>query len=330
MRYTKSATMDLITSLGILFLSLSVLWFFAGLLLDSVGRVAGRLCRSGFGTAFFVLGVLTSISEISVAVNAGMAGVPGVSAGNLAGASFVIILLIIPFLAVAGGGMSIKGLVSKETLAFTLLVILIPVLLLADGRVTMLEGGFAVFAYLALAYAIRNRPEGQSSNVCLPASVGGRRELYIDITKIVVGAVAVFIASHFLVEETVAVATYLTIPASLIGLLLLSIGTNIPEIVIAVRAVLNRRKDIAFGDYLGSAAANVPIFGALAIFSGGFMVESSQFVTTALLMFVGVALFYFFARSRAELTRTEGLILLLMYAGFVVSQLVNLVRFVAD
>lgn len=322
--------MDLITSLGILLLSLSVLWFFAGLLLDSVGRLAGRLCRSGFGTAFFVLGVLTSISEISVAVNAGMAGVPEVSAGNLAGASFVIILLIIPFLVVAGGGMSIKGLVSKETLAFTLLVILIPVLLLADGRVTMLEGGFAVFAYLALAYAIRNRPEGQTSNVCLPASAGGRRELYVDIVKVLVGAAAVFIASHFLVEETVAVATYLTIPASLIGLLLLSIGTNIPEIVIAVRAVLARQKDIAFGDYLGSAAANVPIFGALAVFSGGYTVESSQFVTTALLMFVGVALFYFFARSRAELSRAEGVILLLLYGGFVISQIVNLVRFVAD
>lgn len=321
--------MGLATSIGIFLLSLSVLWFFAGLLLDSVGRLASRLCRSGFGTAFFVLGILTSISEISVAINAGMTGVPGVSAGNLAGASFVILLLIVPFLAVAGGGMSIKGLVSKETLAFTLLVILIPVLLLADGRVTMLEGGFAILAYLALAYSIRNRPEGDVSNVCIPAA-GGRRELYLDIAKILVGAAAVFIASHFLVEESTAVATYLSVPASLLGLLLLSIGTNIPEIVIAIRAVLARNKDIAFGDYLGSAAANVPIFGALALFTGGFTVESSQFVGTALLMFMGFILFYFFARSRSELTRREGTILLLFYAGFVLMQVINLLRFAID
>lgn len=318
--------MSLATSIGIFLLSLSVLWFFAGLLLDSVGRLATRLCRSGFGTAFFVLGILTSISEIAVAVNAGITGVPGVSAGNLAGASFVILLLIVPFLAVAGGGMSIRGLVSKETLAFTLLVIIIPALLLADGRVTMIEGGFAVLAYLALAYSMRNRPEGQASNVCIPDS-GSRRELYIDIAKILVGAAAVFIASYFLVAESVAVALYLSVPASLLGLLLLSIGTNIPEIVIAIRAILAKNKDIAFGDYLGSAAANVPIFGMLALLTGGFVVESSQFVGTALLMLVGFTLFYFFARSRSELTRREGILLLLFYAGFVLVQVVNIVRF---
>lgn len=319
--------MSILTHIGIFLLSLSVLWFFAGMLLDSVGRIATRLCRSGFGTAFFVLGFLTSIGEIAVAVNAGIGGVPGVSAGNLAGASFVILLLIVPFLAVAGNGMSIKGLVSKETLTFTLIIIGLPLLLLADGNVSMLEGAFAIVAYLALAYSIRNRPEGKVSNVCLPVSKKDHKGLIIDAAKILIGAVAVFIASHFLVEESVAVATYISVPASLIGLLLLSVGTNIPEIVIAVRAVLRKQKDIAFGDYLGSAAANVPIFGALALFTGGFMVESSQFVATALLALVGFVLFYVFTHTHSELSRKEGTVLLLFYAGFVLIQVINLIRF---
>ena len=322
--------MDIVTHIGIFLLSLSVLWFFAGMLLDSVGRLATRLCRSGFGTAFLILGFLTSIGEISVAVNAGIGGVPGVSAGNLAGASFVILLLIVPFLAVAGKGLSIKGLVSKETLAFTLIIILLPLLLLADGNVSMLEGAFAIVAYLALAYSIRNRPEGKVSNVCLPVSKKDHKALVLDTLKILVGAATVFVASHFLVEESVAMATYISVPASLIGLLLLSIGTNIPEIVIAVRAVLRKQHDIAFGDYLGSAAANVPIFGALAFFTGGFVVESSQFVATALLALVGFVLFYLFTRTHSELSRKEGIVLLVFYAGFVLIQVVNLIRFTVN
>jgi cation:H+ antiporter len=321
--------MDLISSVAILILSLIVVWFFAGVLLDSVGRLARRLRRSGFGTAFFVLGALTSISEISVATNAGLSGVPGVSAGNLVGASFVILLLIVPFLAVAGRGISLKGLVSKETLAFALMVIALPALLLADGRVTMLEGTFAIFAYLALAYSIRHRPEAPESEVHMPESAGGRRALIIDLAKILVGAIAIFIAAHFLVGQSVQLAQAIAVPASLVGLILLSIGTNIPEIVIAVRAVLQKRKDIAFGDYLGSAAANVPVFGALALFTGGFAVEASEFVATALLMLAGLMLFYFFARSHAELSRKEGMILLLFYGGFLLVQFVNIVRFAA-
>ncbi|MES2994648.1 MAG: hypothetical protein V4681_01250 [Patescibacteria group bacterium] len=322
--------MSLVSHLLVFVLSIGVVWFFAGILIDSVSNIAKRLNRSGFGTAFFVLGFLTSISEISVATNAGLAGVPGVSAGNLVGASFVILLFIVPFLAVAGKGISLKGLVSKETLAFALMVILLPALLLADGRVTMLEGGFAVLAYLALAYAIRFRPEASQSEMLVPASVGGKRALFIDIGKILVGAIAIFGAAHFLVEQSVLFASYLNVPASLIGLILLSVGTNIPEIVIAVRAVLEKRKDIAFGDYLGSAAANVPIFGMLALLSGGFVVEASEFVASALLMFVGFVFFYFFARSHSVLSRKEGIILLLFYAGFLAIQFVNLARFVAD
>lgn len=322
--------MSLVSSIAILILSLSVIWFFAGVLLDSVGRLARRLRRSGFGTAFFVLGFLTSISEISVATNAGITGVPGVSAGNLVGASFVILLLIVPFLAVAGKGISLKGLVSKETLAFALMVIVLPALLLADGRVTMLEGVFAIFAYLALAYSIRHRPEAPESEVHIPESAGGRKALIIDLAKMLVGAVAIFVSAHFLVLQSVQFANALAIPSSLVGLILLSVGTNIPEIVIAVRAVLQKRKDIAFGDYLGSAAANVPIFGALALFTGGFTVESSEFVATALLFLVGLMLLYFFARSRSELSRKEGIVLLLFYAGFLLIQVVNLVRFVVD
>lgn len=319
--------MSIFLSIAIFLFALSVIWFFAGLLLDSVGRLASRLCRSGFGIAFFILGFLTSIGEISVAVNAGISGVPSVSAGNLAGASFVILLFIVPFLAVAGNGMSIKGLVSKQALAFTLIVITLPILLLADGKVTMIEGVFAILAYLALAYSIWNRPEGRESNVCIPQTLEKRWELWLDILKLVVGGFAVFGASHFLVQESVAIATYFTVPASLIGLLLLSIGTNIPEIVIAVRAVMRKQKDIAFGDYLGSASANVPIFGALALFSGGFIVESSEFVATSILAIAGFVLFYFFTRSHSKLTRREGSILLLFYAAFVLVQIINFVRF---
>lgn len=314
-------------SIVVFLFAISVIWFFAGLLLDSVGRLASRLCKSGFGVAFFVLGFLTSIGEISVAVNAGISGVPSVSAGNLAGASFVILLLIVPFLAVAGNGMSIKGLVSKQSLAFTLLVITFPILLLADGRVTMIEGLFAILAYVALAYSIWNRPEGKESNVCVPKTHEKRWEMRLDIARLVVGGLAVFVASHFLVLESVAIAKYFSVPASLIGLLLLSIGTNMPEIVIAVRAIMRKQKDIAFGDYLGSAAANVPIFGALALFTGGFVVESSEFVATSILAIVGFLLFYFFTRSHSKLTRKEGSILLLFYGAFVLVQIVNFVRF---
>lgn len=50
-------------------------------------------------------------------------------------------------------------------------------------------------------------------------------------------AVAIFTAAYFLVEQTAYFSELLRIPPSIIGLLVLSIGTNVPELAIALRAM---------------------------------------------------------------------------------------------
>ena len=115
--------MSVLVHVIIFFASIAIVWFFAGILIDSVNSIARRYCRTGFFTAFFILGALTSISEFSVATNAALAGVPAVAVGNLVGASFVILLFVVPLLAAAGGGIVFNSAVSKRNLILMLLAI---------------------------------------------------------------------------------------------------------------------------------------------------------------------------------------------------------------
>src|SRR5262249_53891121 len=144
------------------------------------------------------------------------------------------------------------------------------------------------------------------------------------------GGIAIFAAAHFLVEEALYFAEILSAPPSLIGLVVLSLGTNIPELVIAVRSVFSRRIDIALGDYLGSAAMNTLVFGALSLGSGTFAVESQEFVVTAGLMAGGMLLLYMFALSGRALTRREGVLLGVFYVTFFLLQCVAILTFAAD
>src|SRR3989338_7470207 len=141
-----------VVHISIFLFSSAVVWFFAGILIESVDRVARRFHKTGFSVAFFVLGFLTSISEISVALNAGIGGVPQVSVGNLVGASFVIPLLIIPFLAIAGKGIELKKLISGRNLLLVFAVIALPSLLVVDGDVTRTEGVLALLVFTTLVY----------------------------------------------------------------------------------------------------------------------------------------------------------------------------------
>ena len=143
--------MDTLVHLLIFIVSIGIVWFFADVLIQAVSRISRRYCKSGFFTAFFILGFLTSISELSVAVNAHAALVPGVSVGNLIGASFVLLLFIVPMLALLGKGIRLNAAASKGTLALMLGAIGLPALLVIDGTVTRTEGLLAILIYATKA-----------------------------------------------------------------------------------------------------------------------------------------------------------------------------------
>ena len=316
--------MELLVQIIIFAASVAIVWFFAGMLIDAVNRIAARYCKTGFFTAFFILGALTSISELSVALNATLVGVPSVSVGNLTGASLVVMLFIVPLLAVANRGISLNSAVSSRGLLAILAVIALPTLLVIDGDVTRSEGLLAALAYLALAFALYRRRK--AINACDPEvlTIGNARPFLEDLGRILLGAIAICIAAHFLVDEAVYFARLLDVPVSLISLVLLSVGTNVPEIVIAIRAVLRGRSDIAFGDYLGSAAMNTFVFALLALVNGTFLLESRGFVVTAVITVTGFAFLYVFARTKAIISRGEGIALLFFYGAFLVLQAITI------
>lgn len=305
--------------------SAGIVWFFAGILIESVERVAKHFHKTGFSVAFFVLGILTSISEISVAINATIDGIPQVSAGNLVGASFVILLFIVPFLAVAGMGVGLRNTISGKSLITAFTVIVLPAALVIDGEATRNEGVLMLLAYITLVYAVYREYNSVKRAVEIPVELINKKHATVfDAIKILVGGGAIFVAAHFLVEQAVYFSELLRVPGSLMGLILLSVGTNVPEIVIAARSILKKHKEIAFGDYLGSAAANTLIFAFLPFLNGSFGVEPKEFFETTMLMIPGITLFYFFAKSKRDISRKEGLILLAFYACFLAIQFFNI------
>ncbi|OGY99111.1 MAG: hypothetical protein A2945_05340 [Candidatus Liptonbacteria bacterium RIFCSPLOWO2_01_FULL_52_25] len=311
--------------------SAGVVWFFAGLLIESTDHLARHFHKNGFIVAFFVLGFITSISEISVAVNATIKGVPEISAGNLVGASFVILLFIIPFLAAIGNKIELRHTLSRQNLRLALVTILLPVLFVVDEDLTRIEGVLMLIIYIALLVAIRGQKETISNLKNIKEDLLPKGHPIVrDAAMVVLAGVFIFIAGHFFVEQSVYFASALGVPNSLIGLVLLSLGTNVPEITIAIRSIIKAHKDIAFGDYVGSAVTNTPIFALLPIVNGTFRVESSEFIATAWLMSLGLIAFYIFARSERSISRREGFLLLVFYALFLIVQVWNVFRFAAN
>lgn len=305
--------------LSVFILALVSIWFGAGMIVSSIDRMAKQLEISAFAASFFILGFLTSLPEISVGINSILEGRPEIYIGNLIGGSIILFILVIPLLAILGNGIKLNHQISARKLIFSLYVIGLPAILIIDGNFTWIEGILIIIMYFILFYNMEKK-KGGLENIIDNALID-KKQNAMHIGRIIAGAVVVFLASTILVDATVAFSGYLGVSPFMLSLLGLSIGTNLPEISIAIRTVTMGKKDIALGDYVGSAAANSLILGILSLITGKTVYLSNHFFITFTFMTLGLVLFYYFTRSKNDISRKEGLILLFTYFAFFLLEL---------
>ena len=304
----------MLENLSLFIFALIALWLGSGLIVNSLDNISRRLEISAFAVSFFLLGFLTSLPELSVGINAIIDKTPEIYIGNLIGGSVIIFLLIIPLLAILGNGIILSHQLTSNKLIFSLYVIGLPSLLIIDKNLTSVESLLLIIAYSVLLYAFEKR-KGIFDHF--------RDKLYLDnrdtardFFKIFTGAFVVFMSSGILVEKTIVFSRYLHVSPFLLSLLGLSIGTNLPEISIAARSITSGKKEIALGDYIGSAATNSMLLGILTIINNQPVAFQNHFLITFLFMWAGLILFYFFTRSKNDISRKEGFALLFLYLVF--------------
>ncbi len=305
----------------IFILSFFLIWFGAGITISGVNRLSKKLNLSSFAVSFFVLGILTSIPELALGINAIIDNNPPLFIGNLIGGQIVLFFLIIPLLAIVGNGIKLFGELKSKKIFLAFFVIALPAFVILDRKVHVTEGIFLIVSYGLLFFLFQKR-KGLVEGVKDRFHQNDHSSIFQHIGAIMTGVALVFVSSKVIVDNAIYFSQEYNISAYLIGLLILSLGTNLPELSFAVRAVHMGKKDIALGDYIGSASANTLIFGILIALNRKTVSIQNHFILTFLFLVGGMALFLYFIRSKNILSRTEGIVLILLYLAFFILEAV--------
>lgn len=302
-----------------------VLWLGAGLIISAVEKASRILKISTFALSFFVLGILTSLPEIAVGVNSVVSNDPEIFVGNLLGGVVVIFLLIIPLLAIFGNGINLSHKMDKRGLLASMIVCVTPALLVADRKVGVFEAILMILLYASSLYIVQRKQGFIEKIETLEFTMRHHGKIQIiNLFKILAGMGLIFFGSDYIVRETLSFSTIVHIAPFLLSIIILSLGTNLPEFFLALRALKQKKKDVAFGDYIGSASANTLIFGGLVLLNGGTVTISNNFLQRFVFILLALVFFYFFARSKNSISRKEGIILLAIYVCFVALELLTI------
>ena len=119
------------------------------------------------------------------------------------------------------------------------------------------------------------------------------------------------------VDSATKIAEQFGMSENLIGLTVVAFGTSLPELVTSVVAAKKNEVDMALGNVIGSNIFNILlVLGvAAAISPVAFIMEN---IIDILVLVVMSLIVWGFAWSKQKLVRGEGIVMLLMYAAYVV------------
>lgn len=254
----------------------------------------------------------TSSPELTVSSVAALAGQPEIGLGDALGSNVVNIALIFGLALLYGAVQTTRQDFGRDYY----LALAVPVLtfvLILDGRIERAEALLLLAVFLAwLVWTVRSALRNRSDAINVEA---GELSAGSSLLLGVFGLGALIAAGRLFVSGATGVAAALGVDTYVIGVLLVAIGTSLPELVTVILSRLRGHDDVGVGTLIGSN-----LFNGLAIVgvAGAIHPIAAPLSEVALTLAAGVFALLLLLPDRAGLiTRGRGFMLLALYAGFV-------------
>lgn len=269
-----------------------------------------------------IVAFATSAPEILVSVIASVKGQPGLAVGNAIGSNIANIGLVLGCVAIIRP-IQLRSATLRREMPALLAVTLLTVSLFLDSYLSRIDGlvmltGLVIVMIWLARLGMRSAPNDpiqQDYEAEIPKNVAMPRA----ILWLIVGLIALLLGAHLLVKGSISIAEFFGVSDVVIGILLVAIGTSLPELAVSLVSALRGEYGLAIGNIVGSNIFN--LLGVIGVAATIAPIGLEQSVLS-LHIFVMVAFtLVLFAMThdydgKGELSRIEGIALLLAFLAY--------------
>ena len=231
-----------------------------------VGGAAAVAERSGMSPLLIGLTILalgTSAPEMLVSALSAYRGEPDLAIGNAIGSNIVNIGLVLGLVATLRP-IELSSETVRREMATLLAVSLLVVMVFLDGNLTRIDGVVLFGGLLFVIFWMVRIGVRSSKNDPIIADFEAEmpqfKSLKITLFGLVVGLISLLVGAELLVEGAVGIARILGVPEVFIGIVLVALGTSLPELVVSLVGALKGEYGMVLGNIIGSN-----IFNSLAV-----------------------------------------------------------------
>ena len=311
----------------------------AGLVLLCIGgyaivsggvSLAKKLRISSMIIGLTVVAYGTSTPELAASLLAAFNSHTELILGNIVGSNVSNVGMVIGISAIFTPLLISKITVSRW-IPIMIGVSLLVVAMSYDGEISQIDGVLLIAALIAFtAYTIKTvkKQKIQQNETIENEALEG--EYFLSKYKIetypqsfgliAAGVILLFLGGHLTVDGAVNLAETLGLSQLVIGVVIVAIGTSLPELITSIIAIAKKQTDIGVGNIVGSNIYNILLILGVSSAIVGIPVSTDVFSNYYIMIAFSLVLFIGFRKS---IPRFVGIGLTIAFVAYLVSLLLN-------
>jgi cation:H+ antiporter len=309
--------MEMLKAIGILLVGFVLLIKGADFFVEGSSTVAKKLRIPSIIVGLTIVAMGTSLPELAVSTTASLAGNNAIAISNVVGSNLFNLIVVCGSCALFAPLAISKDILKKDFPIAIGCGVLLLVMGIIGMEVCRIDGIILSVLFITYISILVRAALKARANTKDEENVGKTIPVWLCIIYIVGGIAAIKFGGDFVVDGAVTIAGKLGLSENLIGLTIVAVGTSLPELVTSIVASRKNEVEMAVGNVLGSNIFNILLILGVAgtISPMTFIMEN---IIDIVILTAASLLIYLFSWTKERIDRKEGIVMLLMYASYLV------------
>jgi len=302
-------------SFVIFVIAMAILIVGADLIVNQSERIALKFKIPEFIIGATLIALGTSLPEMAASIAASYNHKPDIAVANVIGSNILNITLVLASVFLIAKNINPNRDFFAKDSTWALVPVLIFVLMIIDGVISrfdallllLLMGAYLLF----LLQDAKNIPKEKRLEL---------DEIHFSWLKtmfmLLAGFILIMLGAHFTVESASDIAKSFGISQWVIGIIMISIGTSLPELVVSISAAVKGKVDMAIGNIIGSNMANTTVVLSAAALTNPLTIHASNYIFDIATMIVSTLLLVFITANKLY-NKSAGISLMIILALFI-------------
>lgn len=280
------------------------------------GQLAKSFNLSKYVVGFIIVAIISILPETFISINSALNDASSLGLGMLFGSNVADLTLIFAIIIwSAKRNLKVESKILKKQSVYPFMLLL-PLFFSFNGYLSRWEGVILIVVGIFFYYmTLRDNDE-------LKMKIHSKDSKLKNFIGLLLSMTILLIGSHFVITSTTSIANILKINSIVIGMLIIGLGTTMPELFFSLHAIKKHDDSLAIGDLLGTVLADATIVVGILALINPFSFPQKTVYITGIFMVVASFILFHFMRTGKCLSKREAIYLFIFWLIFAITEII--------